>query len=599
MLMFQTPLHYSRRLTRTVSVGSVDIGGSAPIGIQSMLTSNTCDIPQVLEEIKKLADVKCPLIRLTVPNKRAVESLPIIRDEMKKRGLDIPLSADIHFNPQLAIDSCEFVEKVRINPGNYADRKEFKIQTYTDAQYEAELERIEEKLLPLITNLKKYGRALRIGTNHGSLSDRILNRYGDTPEGMVESALEFIRIFEKHDYHDIIISMKSSIPLVMLQAYKLLFIKMEEEGMNYPLHLGVTEAGNGLDGRIKSAIGIGSLLYDGIGDTIRVSLTEPAENEIPAAQSILDSLTVFQQQSPSWQEFVYQAPISFSKRATESVLINSVQVGGTEIFRFFAFHPEAINLAASSPFDEILIGPKPEGLLPSKIPDSSNFELSAPFPQLPIVLIKDEHIGQEHFEQAFKTLVNNHLPQLILIHGLHPLFPVRRLVQIMDSHHVNWPIGIVVPKIESLQEWSGLAAEIGGLVADGLINGLVCPTTNTHSPIFEFCQILLQSTRARIFKADFISCPSCGRTFFDLEATTEAIKARTQHLKGIKIGIMGCIVNGPGEMADADFGYVGVGVGKINLYKGQECVEHNIPAEQAVDRLIDLIKQHGQWVEPS
>ena len=382
-----------RRQTNTVSIGSIKIGGSEPIRIQSMLTSDSTNVDACIEEIARLDAVDCEIIRLTVPNQKSVDSLPAIRAEMLKRGIERPLVADVHFNPQLAVNVCEFVEKVRINPGNYADRKKFEVREYTDAQYQEELQRVEEKLLPLVENLKKYGCALRIGTNHGSLSDRVMNRFGDTPEGMVESALEFLRILRRHDFEETILSMKSSNPLVMIKAYRLLVRGMDAENMHYPLHLGVTEAGNELDGRIKSAVGIGTLLCDGLGDTIRVSLTEPAENEIPVARSIL------------------------------------------------------------------------------------------------------------------------------------------------------------------------------------------------------------QSTRSRIYNADFISCPSCGRTFFDLESTTEQIKACTSHLKGVKIAVMGCVVNGPGEMADADFGYVGAGPDKINLYHGQSCVEHNIPAEHAVQRLICLVKEHGKWVD--
>ena len=385
----------TRRHTNTVSIGSIKIGGSEPVRIQSMLTSATTNVESCIEEIARLDAVDCEIIRLTVPNQKSIDSLPAIRTEMKNRGIERPLVADIHFNPQLAVNVCEFVEKVRINPGNYVDRKKFEVREYTDLQYQEELERVEEKLLPLIQNLKKYGCALRIGTNHGSLSDRLMNRFGDSPEGMVESAMEFLRILRKHNFEDTVLSMKSSNPLVMIESYRQLVRVMDDENMHYPLHLGVTEAGNELDGRIKSAVGIGALLCDGFGDTIRVSLTEPSENEIPVARSIL------------------------------------------------------------------------------------------------------------------------------------------------------------------------------------------------------------QSTRSRIFNADFISCPSCGRTFFDLESTTEQIKVHTSHLKGVKIAVMGCIVNGPGEMADADFGYVGSAPGKINLFHGKTCKERNVPAEQAVERLIDLIKENGKWVDPT
>jgi len=383
-----------RRHTRTVSIGNLKIGGTEPIRVQSMLTSETTNIDACIKEIYRLNEVGCEIIRLAVPNQKSVDSLYLIKSEMKKRGINSPIVADVHFNPQLAINVCEFVEKVRINPGNFADRKNFHLREYTDAQYKEELMKIEKKMIPLIENLKKYGCALRIGTNHGSLSDRIMNRFGDTSEGMVESAMEYLRILKKHDFENIVLSMKSSNSLIMIQAYRQLVERMNSENMYYPLHLGVTEAGNGLDGRIKSAVGIGSLLCEGFGDTIRVSLTEKSEDEIPVAKSIL------------------------------------------------------------------------------------------------------------------------------------------------------------------------------------------------------------QSTRSRIFNTDFISCPSCGRTFFDLENTTDEIKKKTSHLKGIKIAVMGCIVNGPGEMADADFGYVGAGPGKVNLFYGKLCVERNIPSENALERLICLIKEKGEWCEP-
>ncbi len=587
MSVFKTPMSCIRRPTRVVSVGNVKVGGTEPVRIQSMLTSDTTNVESCLKEIVDLSQVHCELIRLTVPNQKSLESLPAIRHGMQERGIDIPLIADIHFNPKLAIGACEFVEKVRINPGNYADRKRFEIREYTDAQYQEELERIEEKLLPLIANLKKYNRALRIGTNHGSLSDRVLNRYGDTPEGMVESALEFVRIFQHHDYHDIIISMKSSIPLVMMQAYRLLVVQMEQEGMNYPLHLGVTEAGNGLDGRVKSAIGIGSLLNDGIGDTIRVSLTEPAPNEIPAASSILESVESLQTQSAVWEDQDFETSIPLHTTPTDKVTVQSIPVGGTEPFRFFAMSPFVIDGLPPETFDAIL--PFPRAELPKELPSSTTN----------VVLFEESQIAKPEFERTLDTLEGHGIPQLLLVRGVHPLFPIRRLKQLLDERGLLFPLGAMIPEIDIEQHWAGLASEIGGAIADDLLSCLVCPTTNTHAAVYTFCQKLMQSTRVRLFTADFISCPSCGRTFFDLETTTAAIKERTEHLKGVKIGIMGCIVNGPGEMADADFGYVGSGEGKINLYKGQDCVERNIPEAHAVDRLIELIREHGQWMEPN
>ena len=590
-----------------VSIGNLKVGGSEPICIQSMLTSNTWDIPQVIREIQALAAAHCSLIRLTVPNQRSLESLPRIRQAMQEAGIAIPLVADIHFNPQLAIDCCEFVEKVRINPGNYADRKRFEIREYSDEQYQEELERIETTLLPLIRNLKKYRCALRIGTNHGSLSDRILNRYGDTPEGMVESALEFVRIFQKHHYQEILLSMKSSNPLVMVQAYRSLVLQMEQEGMDYPLHLGVTEAGNGIEGRIKSAIGIGSLLYDGMGDTLRVSLTEPAENEIPAAKGILAGLSAFQKETSHWPEISFETPIQFTQHPTEPVTLFSsprerdaepVQVGGEAPFRFLAVSRYVVDNLPSN-FDKILTLPAPHE---TTSPDLQKWEerlASSDLQELPaILLLEESDIARASFLQMVRSWKGQNVPKLLLVQGSHPLFPVRFLWQKMRSWQMNWPLGLLVPEVEDTEQWYGLAGEMGSLIGDGLIQCLVCPTSNEQSPLYLFCETLLQGARARMFKADFISCPSCGRTFFDLNTTTAAIKAQTQHLKGVKIGIMGCIVNGPGEMADADFGYVGAGEGKINLYRKQDCVERNIPEAQAVERLIDLIKAHGAWSDP-
>ena len=618
MSTFSTFLSFSRRPTRVVSVGPLKIGGEESICVQSMLTSRTCDLPRVLDEITTLAAVNCQLIRITVPNQRAVECLPAIRRGMEDRGIAIPLVADIHFNPKLAIDSCEFVEKVRINPGNYADRKRFEIREYSEARYQEELERIETGLLTLTGNLKKYGCALRIGVNHGSLCDRILNRYGDTPKGMVESALEFVRIFRKHHFNDIIISMKSSIPSVMVQAYRFLVIHMEQEGMDYPLHLGVTEAGNGLEARVKSDVGIGSLLMDGIGDTIRVSLTEPAENEIPAANSILQGLDCFRKEYSTWRNILYDSPVSNSKRATQSVTLKlendacstsphppqPISVGGGSPFAFLGMSSYPIENLASTLFDRTLSAP-PTGKSASS--DIQIFETSSRFfeknnlvrMETPaVILIEERQIKQREFSEKLKVLLRIYEAKLLLVRSSHPLLAVRFLEQLLRNCQSDWPLGIVVPDVDDTRHWSGLAAEAGSLIVDGLVDCLVCPTIDPQKPVFQFCQTLLQATRARLFKADFISCPSCGRTFFDLQTTTDAIKVRTQHLKGVKIGIMGCVVNGPGEMADADFGYVGSAKGKINLYRKQECVARNIPQNQAVERLIDLIKADGKWIAP-
>ncbi|MBF0352588.1 MAG: (E)-4-hydroxy-3-methylbut-2-enyl-diphosphate synthase [SAR324 cluster bacterium] len=587
MSLFNIPLFYQRRSTRVVQVGNVGVGGTEPLRIQSMLTSDTCDLVSVMAEIEALSRTPCEMIRLTVPNHKAVEALPEIRHRMRDAGLEIPLIADIHFNPQLAVNSCEFVEKIRINPGNYADSKRFMIREYTEQQYQEELNRIEQKIKPLITQLKKYQRALRIGTNHGSLSDRVINRYGDTPEGMVESALEFIRIFRKYDYHDIIISMKSSNPLVMAQAYRLLALRMDEEGMDYPLHLGVTEAGNGLDGRIKSAAGIASLLCDGLGDTIRVSLTEPSVQEIPAAREILEQLRRFQQNTVFWPGVYKQIPLRSERRVTESVTISETGVGGDQTFRLLK-----LDSGTSAVMEEGIDALLPVGQC-QQVTSLEEWQQACSLGKN--IVLSEQIVRDGDLAGWIKSGKNSLSPRLILVQGEHPLYPVRRLTGILDSAGARWPVGFVLPENAAFR-WA-LAGELGALISENTLDCLVCPESGS-AELLLFARVVLQATRVRLFKADFISCPSCGRTFFDLQQTTEAIKLRTAHLKGVKIGIMGCVVNGPGEMADADFGYVGSGEGRISLYHGQECVRRNIPEKEAVEHLIELIKQHGKWVDP-
>jgi (E)-4-hydroxy-3-methylbut-2-enyl-diphosphate synthase len=530
-----------------------------------MLTSDTCDVEAVLSEMQRLVEAECELIRLTVPNQKSVEALPLIRYGMQERGLEVPLVADIHFNPQLAWNACEFVEKVRINPGNYADRKKFEVREYSDAQYADELSRIEEKLLPLIQRLKEFNRALRVGTNHGSLSDRIVNRYGDTPRGMTESAMEFLRILRRHEFHNIIISMKASNPLVMMEAYRELVAQMTQEEMDYPLHLGVTEAGNALDGRVKSAVGIGSLLLEGLGDTIRVSLTEPAEEEIPAARAILDGVRRSHRPPTTFQP--PEVGQAFQTTSTHIVQLDDISVGGDSPFKLLGLSDFVVSGLPTEPFDWV------GSAAALQKSDSSIQVLDDPEGELPT---------------STRLLVLRH-------EALR--FATKRLRARVEQQGLKHPIALQLPLRSEESELLGVAAEVGSLIAERALQALVVPTTDATHPIFQVAQMLLQATRVRLFKADFISCPSCGRTHFDLQTTTEAIKERTAHLKGVKIGIMGCVVNGPGEMADADFGYVGSGPGKVNLYKGQECVQRNVPEGAAVEHLIALIKEHGRWEE--
>ena len=548
-----------RRTSRVVRIGNVLVGGQEPIRIQSMLTSDTCDVPKVIEEMELLVQAGCEIIRITVPNHRSLEALCKIREFMFNRGINIPLVADIHFNPQLAVNAAEFVEKVRINPGNYVDKKRFEIIKYTEVQYQEELQRLEEKLLPLIKQLKKYDRSLRIGTNHGSLSDRVMNRFGDSPQGMAESAMEFLRILEKHQYFETVISMKASNPIVMRAAYQEIVRKMDLEKMNYPLHLGVTEAGDGIDGRVKSALGIGSLLLDGIGDTIRVSLTEPAMNEIPAARSILNGTKKLARKS---------LPIQIDQQSNmvpKEIEINGIKLGGEAPFRLMGISDFVMEDLPSEPFD--------------KVWDRKQWA-SEIFPNLYPCDFKNSIIGNKAVLIKSDEL------------DLQKIIEFRRVLEIKGFE----PVFLAMLSLtEEEDELMGLAAGLGSLILMNMIQGIIVPTTNLNHPTVEMILSLLQAARVKMHKADFISCPSCGRTHFDLQTATAKIKMETEHLKGVKIGIMGCVVNGPGEMADADFGYVGAGSGKINLYKGHNCVRKNIPEEKAVDYLIDLIQEHGMW----
>jgi len=574
-------------------VGKVGVGSAEPVRIQSMLTSETTDLDSVMWEIQALHRASCEMIRITIPNRKALDAIPEVRRRMSEEGIERPLIADIHFNPQLAVDSCEYFEKVRINPGNYADRKKFEIREYSDLQYAEELERIEETLLPLVKNLKTYQRCLRIGTNHGSLSDRVMNRFGDSPEGMVQSALEFLRIFEKHDFYDTILSMKSSNPLVMKEAYRLLVMRMEEESMDYPLHLGVTEAGNGSEGRIKSAVGIGGLLCQGLGDTIRVSLTEPAENEIPAAKAILEGVeklierisTDLGENERSEEKAVSETTKSPNQNQS-TLRIQSEKTSGRSIL----MKPSGCKIGDRETFKLLSWKTVTEFTDPKKVFDAkldrSDGEQVLLLNEQKIETGLDEN-NLDHFES-----------KLLVLEVSNPLYTIRNLNQRFEGSANPAAIGFQLPIIESMEDHLGLAAELGELISSRELHALICRDGDPESLSARFAQNLMQATRVRMFQADFISCPSCGRTFFDLQQTTEQIKRKTAHLTGVKIAVMGCVVNGPGEMADADYGYVGAGPGKIHLYRGQQCVQRNIPSHDAVDKLIDLIRSEGRWIEP-
>ena len=582
-----------RRKTRTVMVGKVGVGSAEPVRIQSMLTSETTDLDSVMREIQALHRASCEMIRITIPNRKALDAIPEVRRRMSEEGIERPLIADIHFNPQLAVDSCEYFEKVRINPGNYADRKKFEIREYSDLQYAEELERIEETLLPLVKNLKTYQRSLRIGTNHGSLSDRVMNRFGDSPEGMVQSALEFLRIFEKHNFYDTILSMKSSNPLVMKEAYRLLVMRMEEESMDYPLHLGVTEAGNGSEGRIKSAVGIGGLLCQGLGDTIRVSLTEPAENEIPAAKAILEGVeklieriaTDLGKNERSEEKGVSEPTISPNQNQS-TLRIQSRKTSGRSIL----MKPSGCKIGDQETFKLLSRKTETEFADPKKV-----FDAKLDRSDGEQVLLLNE---QEIETGLDKTILDHLKSKLLVLEVSNPLYTIRNLNQRFEGKAKPAAIGFQLPIIETMEDHLGLASELGELISSRELHALICRDGDPESLSARFAQNLMQATRVRMFQADFISCPSCGRTFFDLQQTTEQIKRKTAHLTGVKIAVMGCVVNGPGEMADADYGYVGAGPGKIHLYRGQQCVQRNIPSHDAVDKLIDLIRSEGRWIEP-
>jgi len=619
-------VNFSRFKTREVNIGDIALGGDNPIRIQSMTTTDTMDTIGTVEQTIRMVKSGCEFIRITAPTKKSAENLRQIKSELKNRGYDVPLIADIHYTPNAAEVAARLIEKVRVNPGNYADKKRFQKIDYTESDYNAELDRIRHKFTPLVKICKEYGTAIRIGTNHGSLSDRILSRYGDTPLGMVESAMEFLRISEDLNFHNLVLSMKASNPKVMVHAYRLLVNKMMESGMNYPLHLGVTEAGDGEDGRIKSAAGIGALLEDGIGDTIRVSLTEDPEFEAPVAKALADRY-IKRVNAPKLAavDKIVINPFEYRRRKTNKIK----NIGGSEVPRVIVdlSYFDEIKPVHLYPFgyiynvtddkwtiqdvsvDYIYIGEKSISFdIPGTlgvIQNKSNWEQ------------KDRHYPVYEFgddieendlcfiEVKTEEIINEKVdipPNSVLIlttTHLHGMADHRRVFNKFLAESIKNPI-IVRRSYNGLSEnlfQLHASTDFGSLLIDGLSDGVWVesdlPSQRVISTIFGF----FQATRTRISKTEYISCPSCGRTLFDLQETTQMIRSRTSHLKGVKIGIMGCIVNGPGEMADADYGYVGSGHGRITLYKGQEVVEKAIPSAEAVDKLIELIQEYGDWVD--
>nr|WP_225871363.1 (E)-4-hydroxy-3-methylbut-2-enyl-diphosphate synthase [Pedobacter cryotolerans] len=635
---------YSRFITREVQIGNIPMGGSNPIRIQSMTTTDTMDTLGTVEQTIRMVESGCEYVRITAPSIKEAENLANIKKELRLRGYDVPLIADIHFTPNAAESAARIVEKVRVNPGNYADKKKFENLAYTQDTYQTELERIYKKFTPLVKICKEYGTAMRIGTNHGSLSDRIMSHYGDTPRGMVESAMEFIRMCEDLKFYNLCISMKASNTQVMVQAYRLLVETMVKEGMNYPLHLGVTEAGDGEDGRIKSAVGIGTLLADGLGDTIRVSLTEDPEFEAPVARALanryppnplkgeLERIKDFA--SPFRGAGGYN-PFQHKRRVTNEienlgahqvprVIINIEQenLKDPAILNPVGYNYSALldkyNLTDQA-CDMVYLGDQlPSFSFPGGLKQLYNYATWLKLVDKqnchPIFSLADFNSAQQKDEKLnfvkilaeelnVEQLIN--LDKAVLVLSTN----AENAMQTLRSAFVKLlAAGIKIPvivertfdklTIDDFQLYS--STDLGGLLIDGFgdgvwINAPEIPLSVINSTSFG----ILQATRTRISKTEYISCPSCGRTLFDLQETTQAIRARTSHLKGIKIGIMGCIVNGPGEMADADYGYVGAGVDRITLYRGQEVVKKNVNTANAINELIEIIKGDGNWVPPT
>ena len=636
MSHFENLSNYTRFKTIEVKVGPIAIGGKNPIHIQSMTTANTMNTSATVDESIRMIDAGCKLVRITAPSKKDAENLANIKNELRLKGYKTPLVADIHYTPNAAEIAAKIVEKVRINPGNYADKKKFEEIDYTDESYNNELLRIEEKFTPLVQICKQNNTSMRIGTNHGSLSDRILSRYGDTPKGMVESALEFIRICRKHDYHNIVISMKASNTRVMVHAYRLLVNEMIKEGMKYPLHLGVTEAGEGEDGRIKSAVGIGTLLSEGIGDTIRVSLTEAPEYEMPVAQKILDHFKNIHNHKKIAETKQHQIDyFQYKKRKTFQVenignknvpivisdLSNRKKITQASFFSLGYRYSVPLDKWHISEMasDFIYIGENEINFeIPGTLRIISNYSSWIKHKKgFPIFNLKEYEKIKDFSETLNFLKIYDHE---ITPSSIDILKNNKSLVIFLESENINciaamrkFFFELIEKKIknpiiisrkyefnddEQLQISASI--DIGSLLIDGLGDGICISSNNCSNKMLNSISFgILQASRTRISKTEYISCPSCGRTLFDLQETTAKIRKVTDHLKGVKIGIMGCIVNGPGEMADADYGYVGTGPGKITLYKEKTVVKKNVPESEAVDALIDLIKENGDWVDKS
>jgi len=630
---------YQRRATRDVMVGRVGVGGANPIRVQSMITCDTMDTEASIAQTLELAAAGCEIVRITAPTAKDSRNLENIVKGLRDRSCEVPIVADIHFKPEAALEAAKWVDKVRINPGNYADSKKFAVREYTDEQYAAELTRIRERFSPLVALCKQRGIAMRIGTNHGSLSDRILNRYGDTPLGMVESAFEFARIARDLDYHAFVFSMKSSNPKVMIAAYRLLAARLDEEGpdWNYPIHLGVTEAGEGEDARIKSAIGIGSLLADGIGDTIRVSLTEDSIHEIPVAKALIDCGLRMADCGSAKSEIrdprseISFDPFSYQRRATETIAVSGigqpghkVRVGGEELMRVVVrqtnFNKIAHKIEKMGDYKpEIIyenaqieeVDPRDDGAI-ARLNKKSNPQFVTVKDDVALPLITAFRLLATKLQARHPILLKDRLGRLSAANEGNDearmtndeRSPNDRMTKEQTEsgvRHLDFsiPSSFDIRHSSFLQTLLIAATNIGSLLCDGIGDAVLVQGEEAPGQALRLSYNILQAAGSRIFKTDYVACPSCGRTLFNLQTTTARIKAATSHLKGVKIAIMGCIVNGPGEMADADFGYVGGAPGKVNLYVGKTPVKFNIPEAEAVDRLQDLIREHGKWIDPA
>jgi (E)-4-hydroxy-3-methylbut-2-enyl-diphosphate synthase len=679
------PFAPRRRATREVRVGDVGIGGANPIRVQSMTTTDTQDVAATVAQSERLAAAGCEIVRITAPSLRDAEALREIRAELTRRGVRVPLVADIHFTPNAAMEAARWVEKVRINPGNFADKKKFEVREYDDAQWAEELERVAERFRPLVRRCKELGRAMRIGTNHGSLSDRILNRYGDTPQGMVESALEFLAVCEDENYFDVVFSMKASNPQVAIHAYRMLAARLAARAAagagrgDYPFHVGVTEAGDGEDGRIKSAIGIGSLLEDGLGDTIRVSLTEDPVKEVPVARAIARrrpaSPAARSEAKPSevHQDAVVDpgapfidSPFAFSRRASDPLAFGPLTLGGAEPVRAelelgappaepekaawqladalaarreiaceglrldiaddaalarvralaeaLTRHGVAAPLALRVPLG-LAAAAKDAGarwVLPVGVADAEGaLARAARGAQAAHVAVEWSLSGApaellSGLDRALAAAGAAGLERIAFsVESQRPVPAVRLVAAALRARGVRAPLALVHRDEAGSSDEEALlhaALDLGALLCDGLGDAIALPLRGGPERAGDALALayrILQGARLRTTWTEFISCPSCGRTLFDLEETTARIKARTQHLKGVKIAVMGCIVNGPGEMADADFGYVGSGPGLVNLYVGHDCIERHVVEAEAPERLVELIRRHGRWVDPA